>query len=106
MTPPDPRLPAALAEFAERWAGTYVTSRSVVLILSDGLDRGDPSLVAGAMRALKARARRVIWLNPLAGDARYEPTARAMAAALPYIDRLAPAHDLASLERIVPDLVP
>ncbi len=99
------RIGESLAEFVARWAGTCVGARSVVLILSDGLDRGDPSLVAGAMRALKAKARRVIWLNPLAGDARYEPTARAMAAALPYVDRLAPAHDLESLERIIPELV-
>ncbi|HEY8022521.1 MAG TPA: VWA domain-containing protein, partial [Thermoanaerobaculia bacterium] len=55
-----------------------------------------------AMRAIRARARRVLWLNPLAGDARYEPTARAMAAALPYVDRLLPAHDLESLERLLP----
>jgi uncharacterized protein len=100
------RIGESLAEFVARWAGTCVGSRTVVLILSDGLDRGDTSLVAGAMRALKAKARRVIWLNPLAGDERYEPTARAMAAAMPFIDRLAPAHDLESLERIVPDLVP
>ena len=58
--------------------------------------------LAPALRAVRARARRVLWLNPLAGDARYEPTARAMAAALPYVDRLLPAHDLASLERLLP----
>ena len=43
----------------------------------------------------------MLWLNPLLGDARYEPTARGMAAALPYVDRLAPAHNLESLERLV-----
>ena len=56
----------------------------------------------GAMRALSARARRVVWLNPLAGDRRYEPTARAMAAALPYVDHLLPAHNLESLTRLLP----
>jgi uncharacterized protein with von Willebrand factor type A (vWA) domain len=61
-------------------------------------------MVAGAMRALHSKARKVIWLNPLLGDARYEPTARAMQAALPFIDRLAPAHNLESLERLVSDL--
>ena len=50
----------------------------------------------------RARARRILWLNPLAGDRRYEPTARAMTAALPYVDRLFPAHNLEPLERIVP----
>jgi uncharacterized protein with von Willebrand factor type A (vWA) domain len=74
------------------------------VILSDGLDRGDTSMVGVAMRALRAKARRIVWLNPLSGDPRYEPTARAMQAALPFIDRLAPAHNLESLERIVSEL--
>ena len=76
----------------------------MVVILSDGLDRGDTTMVAGAMRAIQAKARRIVWLNPLSGDPRYEPTARAMQAALPFIDRLAPAHNLESLERLVPEL--
>ena len=78
-----------------------VNGRTVVLVLSDGLDRGDMSPLAGAMRAIRGRARRVLWLNPLAGDRRYEPTARAMAAAMPYVDRLLPAHNLESLERLL-----
>ena len=81
-----------------------VTGRSVVIILSDGLDRGDTTMVAGAMRSLHGRARRIVWLNPLSGDPRYEPTARAMQAALPFIDRFAPAHNLESLEQLVPEL--
>lgn len=79
-----------------------VNGQTVVLILSDGLDRGDVQPLAGALRAIRARARRVLWLNPLAGDRRYEPTARAMAAALPYVDHLLPAHNLESLERLLP----
>jgi uncharacterized protein with von Willebrand factor type A (vWA) domain len=74
----------------------------VVLVLSDGLDRGDVGPLAAAMRAIRARARRVVWLNPLAGDRRYEPTARAMAAAMPHLDHLLPAHNLESLERLLP----
>jgi uncharacterized protein with von Willebrand factor type A (vWA) domain len=54
------------------------------------------------MRAIQGRAREVIWLNPLLGDSRYAPTARGMEAALPFVDRFLPAHDLASLERLVP----
>jgi uncharacterized protein with von Willebrand factor type A (vWA) domain len=57
-----------------------------------------------AMRAIRARAKKVVWLNPLLGDERYEPTARGMAAALPYIDIFAPAHNLEALERLVPRL--
>ena len=80
-----------------------VDHQTIVIILSDGLDRGDVAPLAEAMRRLRARARRVFWLNPLAGDARYEPTARApLAAALPYVDRLLPAHNLESLERLLP----
>jgi uncharacterized protein with von Willebrand factor type A (vWA) domain len=98
------RIGESLMEFVRTYLQPLVTPRSVVVILSDGLDRGDTTMVAGAMRALHSKARTVIWLNPLSGDPRYEPTARAMQAALPFIDRLAPAHNLESLERLVPEL--
>jgi uncharacterized protein len=98
------RIGESLVEFVTKYLDDVVSSRSVVVILSDGLDRGDTSGIADAMRALHSKARRIIWLNPLSGDPRYEPTARAMQAALPFIDRLAPAHDLESLERILPEL--
>ncbi len=96
------RIGECLAEFVEFYLDELVNGQTSVLILSDGLDRGDLRPLEGAMRAIRARARRVLWLNPLAGDARYEPTARAMAAALPYVDRLLPAHNLESLERLLP----
>jgi uncharacterized protein with von Willebrand factor type A (vWA) domain len=98
------RIGESLTEFVARYLQQFVTNRSVVVILSDGLDRGDTAMVAGAMRALHEKARKIVWLNPLSGDPRYEPTARAMQAALPFIDRLAPAHNLESLERLVPEL--
>jgi uncharacterized protein len=96
------RIGECLAAFVDGYLEELVDARTTVLILSDGLDRGDVEPLAGAMRALHGRARRVLWLNPLAGDRRYEPTARAMAAALPYVDRLLPAHNLESLERLLP----
>jgi uncharacterized protein len=96
------RIGECLAEFAARYLSELVDGRTVVLIVSDGLDRGEVAPLAGAMRAIRARARRVYWLNPLAGDRRYEPTARAMAAALPYVDRLLPAHNLESLAGLLP----
>jgi uncharacterized protein len=96
------RIGECLAAFAEQWLDELVDGRTVVLILSDGLDRGDVGPLVGAMRAIRGRARQVLWLNPLAGDTRYEPTARAMAAAMPYVDRLAPAHNLEALERLLP----
>jgi len=98
------RIGESLMAFASRHLSELVDSRTVVLIFSDGLERGDPEILAEAMRCIRARARRVIWLNPLLSDPRYEPSARGMAAALPFIDRLAPAHDLESLERLVPHL--
>lgn len=96
------KIGECLAELVEYYLDELVDGKTVVLILSDGLDRGDVEPLAAAMRAIRARARRVVWLNPLAGDSRYEPTARAMAAALPYIDDLLPAHNLESLERLLP----
>ena len=96
------RIGECLADFADRHLDALVDNRTVVLILSDGLDRGDVAPLAAAMRAIRRRARRVLWLNPLAGDPRYEATARAMAAALPHVDKLLPAHDLAALERMLP----
>jgi uncharacterized protein with von Willebrand factor type A (vWA) domain len=79
--------------------------RTVVVVVSDGLDRGDPARLVSAARAIQRRARRLVWLNPLAGDPRYEPSAAGMRAALPYVDHFASAHDLASLERLLPQLV-
>ncbi|HEX5715005.1 MAG TPA: VWA domain-containing protein [Thermoanaerobaculia bacterium] len=98
------RIGECLGEFVDSWLDELVDAQTSVIILSDGLDRGDLAPLAGAMRAIRTRARRVLWLNPLAGDPRYEPTARAMAAALPYVDRLLPAHNLESLERLLPIL--
>jgi uncharacterized protein with von Willebrand factor type A (vWA) domain len=98
------RLGACLAAFVERDLPRVVDSRTVVLILSDGLDRGDPAALAGALERIRGRARSVIWLNPLLGDARYQPLATGMHAALPFVDHFAPAHDLASLERALDHL--
>jgi uncharacterized protein with von Willebrand factor type A (vWA) domain len=95
------RIGESLAAFVSGHLQRLVDSSAVVVILSDGLDRGEPDVLLQAMRAIRARARRVIWLNPLLGDARYEPTARGMQAALPYVDRFAAAHNLESLERLV-----
>jgi hypothetical protein len=98
------RIGECLAEFVRGHLDASVDGRTVVLIVSDGLDRGDTGELERAMRTIQSRARRVLWLNPLMADSRYEPTARGMAAALPYVDRLLPAHDLESLERLIPML--
>ena len=98
------RIGECFGRFVEEHLSARVDRRTVVVVLSDGLDRGEPAELAAAMRAIAARARKIIWLNPLLGDPRYEPTARGMAAALPHVDELLPAHDLASLEALVPRL--
>jgi uncharacterized protein with von Willebrand factor type A (vWA) domain len=96
------RIGESLEEFVARYGDEMVGPRTIVVIVSDGLDRGDTDALVRAMRRIRARARRIVWLNPLLGDARYEPTARGMAAARPYIHVLAPAHNLESLERLLP----
>ncbi len=98
------RIGECLEAFAARHLDELVDSRTVVVVLSDGLDRGEPERLARAMRRIQARARRILWLNPLLGDPRYQPTARGMAAALPYVDALLPVHNLESLERLLPRL--
>lgn len=78
--------------------------RTALIVLSDGWDTGDPALLGSALRELRRRAGRVIWLNPLLGSASYEPLTRGMQAALPHLDVFAPAHDLTSLEQLAAHL--
>ena len=67
---------------------------------SDGLERGDPELLAAQIARLSRLVHRLVWVNPLKGSPRYEPLARGMAAALPLIDVFLPGHDLESLEAL------
>jgi uncharacterized protein with von Willebrand factor type A (vWA) domain len=95
------RIGECLATFAR----DHLKRDGAVVVVSDGLDRGDPARLVEAVQGIRRRARRLVWLNPLAGDPRYEPSAAGMRAALPYVDLFASAHDLASLERVLPQLV-
>jgi uncharacterized protein with von Willebrand factor type A (vWA) domain len=97
------RIGESLWEFVTEYPG-LLGARTTIVIVSDGLDRGDTTLVTEAMRALSTKSRRIVWLNPLSGDPRYEPSAHAMRAAMPFIDRFGPAHTLESLERVLPEL--
>jgi uncharacterized protein with von Willebrand factor type A (vWA) domain len=73
---------------------------AVVVILSDGWDRGEPELLADEMARLRRSAHRVVWLNPLKASAGYEPLARGMAAALPHTDHFLAGNSLASLAEL------
>jgi uncharacterized protein with von Willebrand factor type A (vWA) domain len=93
----------SVAAFAEGWP-RLVDRRTVLVVLSDGWDTGDPAVLAQALATLRRRAGRVVWLNPLLGSPGYEPLTRGMQAALPHVDVFAPVHNLESLDRLVPHL--
>ena len=98
------RIAGSLAAFNDRYAKAALNRRSVVMILSDGYDTGDASAMSREMQRLRRRARRIVWLNPLLGWRGYEPVARAMAAALPFVDCFAPAHTLEALAAVEEEL--
>jgi uncharacterized protein with von Willebrand factor type A (vWA) domain len=91
------RIGESLRRFNDEYAAKIINSRTIVVIMSDGYDTGEPGELGEQMRRLKRRARRIVWLNPLIGWDGYQPVARGMAAALPHIDLFAPAHNLESL---------
>ncbi len=84
-------------QFNEQYAKQVLSGSSTVIVLSDGLDTGEPELLAGQLAMIKQRTRRLIWLNPLKGMKGYEPIAKGMSAALPEIDVFNSAHNLDSL---------
>lgn len=94
------RIGEALRTFNTRWARRVLRNGPVVLIVSDGWDRGDPAMLEREMARLRRGCRRLIWLNPLLGSERYEPLTRGMQAALRHVDDFLPAHNLASLEQL------
>jgi uncharacterized protein with von Willebrand factor type A (vWA) domain len=96
------KIGANLQQFANGYARNFVDGRSVVIILSDGYDSDAAEVMGKALAKLKRRGCKIIWLNPLKGWQGYEPVAKGMAAALPYLDIFAAAAtlaDLAGLER-------
>jgi uncharacterized protein with von Willebrand factor type A (vWA) domain len=90
------RIGESLAEFNRHWSH-LVDRRTIVILLSDGWDTGDPEVLATELLRIRRRAGRVIWLNPLLGNPSYQPLTRGMAAALPLVDHFAAAHNLAAL---------
>ncbi|MCR9255757.1 MAG: VWA domain-containing protein [Alphaproteobacteria bacterium] len=94
-----------LDRFARTYARRFVDGRTVVVILSDGYDSAGPDLLDDALKRLKKRGCRIVWLNPLKGWKGYEPVARGMAAALPHLDLFAAASTLDDLAALEPELV-
>ncbi|WP_189309175.1 vWA domain-containing protein [Streptomyces brasiliensis] len=94
------RLGELLREFLNRWGQRGMARGAVVVLLSDGWERGDPELLGAQMRRLHGLAHRVIWANPRKARPGYAPVAAGMAAALPYVDAFVAGHSLAALERL------
>ncbi len=92
------RIGDALRAFNFDWGRRAARSGSVVLVISDGWDRGEPERLRTEMARLQRSCHRLVWLNPLLGEREYEPLARGMRTALPFVDDFLPVHDLASLE--------
>ncbi|MCY4557504.1 MAG: VWA domain-containing protein [Chloroflexi bacterium] len=94
------RIGEAVKSFNYRWARRVLRGGAVVLVISDGWDRGEPELLSREMARLQRSCHRLIWLTPLLGSPGYEPLTRGMQAALPYIDDFLPAHNLHSLQEL------
>jgi uncharacterized protein len=94
------RLGDTLRAFNDEWGQRGTARGAVVVILSDGWDRGEPEVMAEQMARLARVAHRVVWVNPLKASEGYAPLARGMAAALPFVDDFIEGHSLDSLERL------
>jgi uncharacterized protein with von Willebrand factor type A (vWA) domain len=98
------RIGESLHLFNQQWSRRVLRRGALVLIISDGWERGDVSLLEKEMRYLQHRCHRLIWLNPLLGRDNYKPLVEGMAAAVPYIDDFLPIHNLQSLTALAEHL--
>ncbi|MBG02110.1 MAG: hypothetical protein CL470_07560 [Acidimicrobiaceae bacterium] len=94
------KLGETLRTFNNEWGQRGIARGSVVVILSDGWDRGESSVMSEQMQRLQRVSHKIIWVNPLKASPGYEPLAQGMAAALPYIDRFVEGHSLDSLTNL------
>ena len=94
------RLGAGLRDFNDEWGCRGLARGAVVVVLSDGWDRGEPDELLEQMQRLHRVAHRVVWVNPLKASEGYEPLARGMAAALPFVDHFVEGHNLRALEQL------
>ncbi len=99
------RIGESLHAFNYEWSRRVLNQGAIVIVISDGWDRGEPELLRDAMAHLQRNCFRLIWLNPLLGTSGYQPLTRGMQAALPYCDDFLPANNLASLQALAKLLV-
>jgi uncharacterized protein with von Willebrand factor type A (vWA) domain len=98
------RIGDALAAFHQRWGRRVLHRGPVVLLISDGWDRGDPDVLRDQVARLQRSSHRLIWLNPLVGTFEYAPLTRGLRAALPYVDDFLPARTLNDLRDLASHL--
>ena len=94
------RIGESLRQLNQRWVRRAVPSGAVVLLVSDGWERGDPALLAREMAVLQRSCHRLIWLDPLASRPEFRPDTVGLRAALPYVDAFIPCATVASLEQM------
>ena len=94
------RIGESVKALLDGWSQRAALRGAVVVLCSDGLERGDPDLLKAQMARLRRLAHKVVWVNPLKGSPRYEPLARGMAAAMPSVDVFLSGHNLESLEHL------
>jgi uncharacterized protein with von Willebrand factor type A (vWA) domain len=95
------RITTCLHEFNRHWARRVLPGAATVVLITDGLEHGDPAPLAFEAERLRKSCRRLLWLNPLLRYEAFEPRAGGIRALLPHVDRLLPAHNLESLEQLV-----
>ena len=98
------RLGDCLREFNDQWGVRGMARGAIMVVLSDGWDRGDPDVLAEQMRRLQRVSHRTIWVNPLKVTPGYAPLARGMAAAMPFIDRFVEGHSLDAMEQLAREI--
>jgi len=99
------RIGQSLDQFIKRWGRRGLSRGSIVVICSDGLDRGDPALLEASMEKLSRLSHRIVWMNPHKGDVKdFRPNSLGMMVADPFIDEIFSGHNLASLEQFAEKL--
>jgi hypothetical protein len=98
------RLGEGLRDFNDEWGQRGMARGAVVVVLSDGWDRGDPELLGEQMQRLRRAAHKLIWVNPLKVTPGYAPLARGMAAALPHVDAFVEGHSIEAIEQLAREI--